>query len=121
MSARSMMTMRALVVRNMQADRDTFNQKAQPDWQPVGPEIPCFVWAGPVGGKHAVASGELVMIIDMPGAVFPKSANVCNGDRLKEVRDRLGQMLFEDLVVESIFPRRTHKEARLKAYAELEG
>jgi len=121
MSARAMMRMRALVKRNYATERDGFNQKKVDDWRIQNPALPCFAWAGPLGGRHATASGVMVLVVDMPGMLLPKSADLLSGDLIVEVKDRMGTVIFENMLVDSVFVRERHKEARLKAYAELEG
>ena len=126
MSARAMMRMRALLMRDANMshdveDRDDFNQKAPPDWKIVNTSLPCYAWAGPMGGRHAVTSGVMVLVVDMPGMIFPKSAEVIPGDRVVWVKDRMGIEILGKMEVDSVFLRTTHKEARLKAYADVEG
>jgi hypothetical protein len=130
MSARAMMRMRALLLRdvNMAHDaedkgleRDKFNQRAPPDWKIMNDALPCYAWAGPMGGRHAVTSGVMVMVVDMPGMIVPKSADIIPGDRIEEVKDRIGTVILKRMQVDSVFPRSTHKEARLRSYADVEG
>jgi hypothetical protein len=125
-SARGMMRMRALLLRDAamshdSEERDDFNQKAPPDWKIVNPSLPCYAWMGPTGGRHAMTSGVMVLVVDMPGMMVPKSATVIPGDRVAWVKDRLGNDVLTRMEVDSVFLRATHKEVRLKAYADVEG
>jgi hypothetical protein len=121
-----MMRMRAVLKRDKmmhhdQETRDDFNQKAPPEWEIVNPALPCYAWAGPMGGRHAAISGVMLVVADLPGMIIPKSADVRPGDMVVDVKDRLGVEILGMMIVDSVFLRTTHKEARLKAYADVEG
>jgi hypothetical protein len=125
MSARSMMSMRAILTRDKNMShsvetRDEFNQKSPPAWEIINPSLPCYAWSGPMGGRHAVTSGIMVLVVDMPGMIVPKSSDVIAGDRVIEVKNRQGESVLGRMEVDSVFLRTTHKEIRMKAYADVE-
>ncbi len=111
MSARSTMTMRALVKRNLHQGVDEYGQQAQ-GWQLIAGAQPCRVWASR-GAQVIRATGEVS--IDSPGAIFPRDADVRIGDRLEEVRDRREQLLFSRLEVTAVDRRADHWAATLRS------
>lgn len=115
---RSGMTMRAWLERDENRDVDEYNQREPPSWRPLGPSVPCRAWAGPVGGKHAVQAGEMLLVADLPGAVFPAGTDVAAGDLVRLVTDRAGASVFaEKMLVDYVALRGGCVEARLRRYA----
>jgi hypothetical protein len=113
--ARSLMKMRAWVDRDVNKERDDYNQRDPPRWQPLGPPIPCHAWMGPTGGKHTASSGDMVLVVDMPGMIVPLGTDIKEGDLVRKVVNRLGADIFATkMLVDFVAPRKTHLEARLK-------
>lgn len=111
MSARSTMTMRALVKRNLHEGQDIYGQQAQ-GWQIVAASLSCRVWADR-GIQIIRATGEVTT--DNPGAIFPRDADVRIGDRLEEIRDRRDRLLFERLEITTVMRRKDHWAAILRS------
>jgi hypothetical protein len=109
-NARSRMTMRCTIERNMHPgatdplQRDGFGQ-APPQWQDVGGLIPCFAWAG--GGENRTrVAPERVVAIDTPGMMLPLGTDVRQDDRIAGVWDRRGNEIFGAFTIDDIFRRK---------------
>lgn len=104
MSARSLMTQRAQVLRNANAGtRDRNNQPAAEDFQPVvlayGPEeavpgrLPCFLWSA----RERQVDGPVNAQIEIQRLGIPADAPITPADRIDGVYDRGGTQLAHGL------------------------
>ena len=112
MSARGRMTMRATLQRDT-ARADQYGQPGPPDWQTTA-HVACYVWQG--GGRRSQATPRVIET-DEIGMIVPKATDVVSGDRVLEVYDRVGTVLYENpLYVDAVFRRRDHLEGRLREH-----
>jgi len=121
MSARSRMTMRCTIERNLAPGtvdptrRDGFGQGGTPVWQDIGGLFPCYAWAAGGSGKTRVAP-ERVVAIDTPGMMLPLGTDIRPDDRIAQVLDRSGNQLFGAFTIDDVFHRRDHIELSLQEY-----
>jgi len=107
------LTMRAQVERNQAVGTDGWNNPAEPDFQPVGDPLRCFVWSK--SGREAVGDERSVLIEDVRG-LFALDADLRPDDELVSVTDRTGATIhFGRLKVEGpLQHKHTHREANLQ-------
>lgn len=117
MGARQRMTMRTTIERNEVAVDDDYGQPGPPDWQIIGVNVACYVWAGGTGGKRTSSGNERTVTVDTPGAIFPLSTDIDKEDRLDSVMDRQGVELFGELYIDSVLRRKDHIAVTLRDYA----
>lgn len=115
MSARSSMTMRAVVERDQASGRSPYNTPAKPDWQVLHTALPCRLWVhltNEVPEDHRAARVEDVRCI------VPLKSDIRRGDRIVRVEDRRGQVLFVGpFDVEDSIRRPDHLELLLRRLA----
>ena len=116
MGARSRMTMRATIQRNVAA-KDDYGNIGPPSWSLIGEEVPCYVWAGKRSARQEIVEDKKIVYLDMPGAMLPLSTDIQNGDRLFKVTNRLKKQLFAIMYVDKILLRKDHYEIMLRDYA----
>lgn len=90
MSARGRMTHRARLERDTAASTGAWGQPAAPDWN-FREELPCYGWSR---SRQVVADGEKVVTVQEMRAIFPTDADIVEGDRLQEITDRRGTVVF---------------------------
>ncbi len=86
----SRMTMRAEVRRNTAA-ADGHGNAGKPDWQLVQDAVPCYVWSKI---RQRVVDGRLNAEVEEIGVVFRAGADVLAFDRIEQIKDRRGRVLF---------------------------
>lgn len=92
MPARGTMTMRAHVQRD-QAAADPFGGKLSSNWQTLHAALPCRVWHTRQRSSHVLDGDKIVEVIGLLLAV-PTGTDITPKDRVVDVRDRLGTVLF---------------------------
>jgi hypothetical protein len=112
MSARQIMTMRATHQRNY-AEKDPYGGKAIPQWHTVDPNLPCKVWETADRKRLDTA----VIEVGTPVMITVKTSDLTIDDRIINVIDRRGNVLYAALQIESVILRKDHKAARLKKIA----
>lgn len=114
MSARQRMTMRAVVQRNTATGVDGFGHPVKPDFT-AHDTFPCWAWSR---ADRAIVDGSKAALIEDFRALFPRSADVLAGDRITNITDRLGAVLFPGrFQIETMQFKRDHQEADLEAVA----
>lgn len=109
--------MRATIERNTVPLTDGYGQPGPPDWVVQEEDVACYVWAGSTGGKHTDAADNRTVVVDGPGAIFPKGTDIKDDDRLSTVTDRRGVELFSELYVDGTMYRTDHLAVGLREYA----
>ena len=94
------MTHRAVITRNTSAGDDAWNRPTPPVFTALK-TVPCRAWSKT--RKEVRDDGKEVVIEDIR-ALFPKSADIQTGDRVT-VNDRLGNLIFDDLAVQTVSRR----------------
>jgi hypothetical protein len=112
MSARQIMTMRATHQRNY-AEKDPYGSKSIPQWRTVNPSLHCRVWETADRKRLDTA----VVEVGVPLMITIKTADLTIDDRIVDVIDRRGNVLYAILQIESVVLRKDHKAARLKKIA----
>tara|TARA_R110002124_G_scaffold256146_2_gene421793 strand:+ start:1767 stop:2114 length:348 start_codon:yes stop_codon:yes gene_type:complete len=107
------LTMRAQVERNQATGTDGWNNPGEPDFQPVGDPLPCFVWS--TSGREVVGDERSALIEDVRG-LFALGADLHPEDELVSVTNRSGEIIhFGRLKVEGpLQHKHTHREANLR-------
>jgi hypothetical protein len=105
------MTMRA----TLQRSDGTPDEYGQPrtDWRTTA-HVACWVWQG--GGRRSQATPRIIEADDV-GMIVPLGTDILSGDRVLEVYDRVGSLLYENpLPVDAVVRRRDHLEVRLREH-----
>ena len=112
MTVRQTMTYRAVIERNTVAGSTQWNQKPTPDWTTHLAACPCRVW---YADGREVADGGKVVSVDQLKMIVPLGTDVTPADRLGDVSDRLGNVLFAGPVrIASVRRRRDHLAVKLE-------
>lgn len=105
------MRMRADIERNTDATTDSWNQKGV-DWEPHLADCACHLWYE--NGSEYV-DGVKVAVVDELRAILPLGTDVTPADRLGDVTDKQGVVLFNGpLRILSVQRRRDHLVAKLE-------
>jgi len=109
------MTQRAEVERNTAAGTDPHGHPVAPAFAALG-TLPCFVWSKQ---SREVVDGDKTAVIEDLRALFPKTADIAEGDEIARVTDRRGVVLFAGRLRVDAPPQRKagHIEAALKRVA----
>lgn len=86
----SRMTMRAEVRRNTAA-ADGHGNAGKPVWGLIQDGMPCFVWSKV---RQRIVDGKLNAEVEEIGAVFRAGADIRAFDRIEQIKDRRGRVLF---------------------------
>lgn len=86
----SRMTMRAEIHRN-NAAADAHGGAGKPEWTLLKDGVPCFVWSKV---RQRVVDGRQNAEVEEIGAVFRAAADVKAFDRIEQIKDRRGRVLF---------------------------
>ena len=114
MSARARMTMRAVVERNTATDKDEWAQDVKPDFTPLA-TIPCWAWSST---DREVVDGNKSAVVETFSAMFPKGADVQEGDEIVNITDRRNVILFPGrFQIETMQFKHDHLEADLQVVA----
>lgn len=114
MSARGKMTMRAIVERDTATGVDDFGQPVKPDFTPLA-TVPCWAWSST---DRLVVDGDKSALIESFSAMFPKEADVKEGDEIVNITNRRNVILFPGrFQIETIQFKHDHLEADLEAVA----
>lgn len=84
------MTMRAEVLRNIAA-ADAHGNRGKPEWGHISDATPCFVWSRI---RQRVVDGHQNAEVEEMQALFRYGADIKEGDRITEIKDRRGRVLF---------------------------
>ena len=113
MSARSVMTMLARILRNTQTNKDPYGHRSPLAEEIVG-TVPCRVWYAmgylAIRDKSTVSARDLKMIV-------PLDSDIKVNDLVDSVWDRQDKELFSKLKVEAPLRRANHIECRLQENA----
>ena len=93
--SRGAMTMRATIKRDAARETDPDGHPGPSDFDTVEANVPCRVWSKM--RRSVDDSGKDVVIEDIRG-YFAHDTDISHDDRI-EVRDRLGDLLFDGLAV----------------------
>lgn len=88
--AASVMTMRAEVRRNTAA-ADGHGHPGKPTYNVVQDNVPCFVWSR---ARQRIVDGRQQAEVEEFGAVFRGGSDILAFDRVEQVKDRRGRVLF---------------------------
>ena len=88
--AGSIMTMRAEVRRNIAA-ADGHGHPGKPEWTLVKDGVSCFVWSKV---RQRIVDGTQQAEVEEIAAVFPVAADILSADRIEQIKDRRGRILF---------------------------
>ncbi len=88
--AASRMTMRAELYRNSAA-ADTLGQAGKPVWTLIKDGVSCFVWSKV---RQRVIDGHQQAEVEEIAAVFPSGTDILSFDRIEQIKDRRGRVLF---------------------------
>lgn len=95
--AGSVMTMRAEIRRNTAA-ADAHGNPGKPTYNLVQDQVPCFVWSRVrqriVGGGDTGGGAYQSAEVEDIGAVFRATADIQAFDRIEQIKDRRGRVLF---------------------------
>ncbi len=110
--ARSRMTMRAEVERNTAAATDPHGHPVAPVFTALA-TLPCWVWSKQ---SREIVDGDKTAVIEDLRALFPKAADIAEGDEIVQVTDRQSVVLFAGRLRIDAAPQRKqrHLEAALK-------
>ncbi|MDD5302027.1 MAG: hypothetical protein PHS14_02875 [Elusimicrobia bacterium] len=86
----SRMTMRAEVRRNSAA-ADAHGGAGKPAWTLIQDGVPCFVWSRV---RQRVVDGKQNAEVEEIAVVFRAGADVLAFDRIEQIKDRRGRVLF---------------------------
>ena len=105
------MTMRATVQKDAATARDAYGGKLPADWQPKA-TVPCFAWSKV---REEQIDAERSVVMQHARMMLPLDAAVVETDRVLEVRDRIGALLFAGpFDIRGLERRVTHVEASLR-------
>ncbi len=114
MSARGKMIMRAVVERDTATGTDDFGQPVKPDFTTLA-TVPCWAWSS---NERLVVDGDKLANVETFRAMFPKGADVVEGDEIVNIRDRRKVILFPGrFALQKIQFKHDHLEADLQAVA----
>lgn len=114
MSARSKMTMRAVVERDTSSGDDDFGHPVKPDFTAHG-TFPCWAWSS---SDREVVDGDKSALIESFRAMFPKGADVKEGDEIVNITNRRAVILFPGrFQIETMQFKHDHLEADLETVA----
>lgn len=92
MGARRLMTMRAHVERDANANtEDPFGGPEPPDWETLHEALPCKTWFE--SERQAIDSNKTAEVEDRK-VIVPKGTDIRPGDRIVDVRDRRAAVIF---------------------------
>lgn len=89
--AATRMTMRAEVRRNTAAT-DAHGHPGKPTYNLVQDGVPCFVWSS---SRQRIVDGRQQAEVDEVHAIFRAGADVQSFDRIEQIKDRRGRVLFD--------------------------
>ena len=112
MSARSKMTMRALVERDTATGVDDFGHPVKPAFTVHG-TFPCWAWSRQ---RRDVIDGSKSALVEDFRMLIPITADVLPGDEISSITNRRGVELFAGRVkIETVQQKHDHQEAGLEA------
>ena len=110
MTARSRMTMRAMVERNSASGTDDFGHPVAPVYA-THATIPCFVWSR---DRREIVDGRKLAVIEDLRALFPIDADILEADEIASVTNRRGATLLSGRFrIEGLQRKHSHLEATL--------
>ena len=106
------MTMRALVQRNTNAGADPTGNPGVPSWTTHLAAMPCRTW---FDGERQVTDGEKTAAIEDRKLICPRGTDIRPGDRILNVKNRLGEVEFTGPAkIEAAGNRKDHIELSLE-------
>lgn len=109
---RERMTLRATVQRNTETGTDGHGQPLPPVWA-AHLTAACWVYND---GKRLVTDGNKIASVEALKIALPLDIDVTDADRLTEIKDRRGYILFPgNFEIKNITRKYNHAEADLKA------
>lgn len=91
MGARSGMTHRVSILRDEQEETTAWNQMGDPDWQAAYEDVACRAYYAP--GRE-ITDGAKNANVDRVVVLFPPGTDILPTDRLGDITDRLGKILY---------------------------
>ncbi len=111
MSARSRMTMRAVIERNTATAEDTYGHPVTPVFE-AHATIPCWIWSRQ---RREVVDGSKTAVIEDLRVMFPLGADVQAGDKITSITDRRGaEIMAGEFMIEPVQRKLNHLEAALE-------
>jgi hypothetical protein len=113
-ASRSLMKSRVTFERQfaLPQDKDGFGQQTH-DWRPLS-TVPCLAWRSASGGRETTSDGVRTVTASMPGMIVPLHTDVTTLDRVQQITDRAGNVLFGPMGIDAVEPRSSHIELRLR-------
>lgn len=106
--------MRAVVERNTATGTDDFGHDVKPEFTTHG-TFPCWAWSST---DRLVVDGDKTALVEDFRAMFPKGADVQEGDEIVNITDRRQAVLFPGrFQIETMQFKHDHVEADLEAVA----
>ena len=114
MTARSRMTMRALVQRDGSTTSDDLNQPAAPAWVTHLEALACYAWAVRM---EEIIDAKKTAVVERIRVMIPVGTDLSRADRILSIADRMGATQFSGPFQIDGDPqlRRTHLEISLRA------
>ena len=110
--ASTMMTMRAEILRNQTATEDTWGQPDAPSFSTHATDVACRVWTRT---RQKIVDGAKIAHVEETRCSMVTDQDVLEADRLGDITDRLGVVLFGGQWEIRDFQRRPgHLEMELK-------
>lgn len=85
------MTMRATLQENTASGVDELNQPVPPSWSDLPVPVPCRVWSS---SRQEIVDGDKQVTVETITGLFPFSSAISEANRIGQVADRRGVVLF---------------------------
>ena len=85
------MTMRAKLERNTTTATDDFNNPAAPSWSTLA-TVACWAWTR---SRNEIIDGDKTIVVEDMRAMLPSGTDVTERDRVAQIEDRQGTVLFQ--------------------------
>lgn len=108
MTARGLMTQRALVERFTSPGDDDFGNPLPADWTTHIASMPCLLYGS--AEREAVSDAKTVVVADLK-LIAPKGTDITERDRLNGITDRRGNVIRAGLLgIAGVLLKRDHLE-----------
>ena len=96
------------------SDDATYGNSSDPDWTAHLEDVPCHYW---YSSDQEITDAEKLAVLEAGKLIVPLGTDVSEvGYRIKEIRDRLGNVIFSDpMGIEGCGRRADHLELTLEA------
>ena len=111
MSARSRMTMRA-ILQTPTTVTDDFGQEGPPTWATTGDPVACYAWTRV---KREANDANKIAVVEDFRAIVPRGTPINDEYRFLKIQDRLGNQIFPGpIMIETIQIYADHLELALR-------